>query len=140
MRHAESEQAGFQGAHAAQAPCGHGQLLDEQGFGWSGGLVLVEKSIAQFPVFLGIFVGEDGGFGGEAVAESVECDGGATFGSARARGELSVATIGVDLTLGKHSFDGCGKSRSRIAGRIGVKGGVGANLVEQSSKKDAGRL
>jgi len=46
LRHAESEQAGFQGAHAAQAPCGHGHLLNEQSFGWAVGLVFIEKSIA----------------------------------------------------------------------------------------------
>ena len=102
MRHTETEQTGFEGAHAAQAPGGHGHLLDEQGFGRSGGLVFGEKSVEQFLELFRVFVGEDGGLGGEAVAERVEADGGAAFGSARAGGELGVATISVDLALGGH--------------------------------------
>ena len=46
LRHAETEQTSFEGAHAAQAPCGHGHLLNEHSFGWAVGLVLIEKSIA----------------------------------------------------------------------------------------------
>jgi hypothetical protein len=53
--------------------------------------------------FLWVLVGEDSGLGGEAVAESVEVNGGASFGSSRAGAELGVATIGVDLALGKHN-------------------------------------
>ena len=102
LRHAEAEQAGFKGAHAAQAPGGHGHLLDEKGFRGSGGLVFGEEGVEQFLEFRGIFVGEDGGLGGEAVAEGVERDGGATFRSARAGGELGIATIGVKLALGRH--------------------------------------
>ena len=102
LGHAEIEQTGFKRPHAAQTPGGHGHLLDEQGFGGTGGLVFGEKGIEQFPEFVGIFVGKDGGLGGESVAEGVERDGGATFGSARAGGVLGVATIGVELTLGRH--------------------------------------
>jgi hypothetical protein len=50
--------------------------------------------------------------GGEAVAKRVEADGGAPFGSARAGAELGVATICVDLTLGEHRVDCCGRSRA----------------------------
>jgi len=102
LRHTETEQTGFEGAHAAQAPCGHRHLLDEQGFGGAGGLVFGEKGVEQFLEFVGIFVGENSGLGGEAVAESVEANGSATFRSARAGTELGVATIGVDLALGEH--------------------------------------
>jgi hypothetical protein len=102
LRYADIEQTGFEGAHAAQAPGGHGHLLDEQGFGGSGWLVFGEKGVEQFLELVRVFVGEDDGLGGEAVAKRVEADGGATFGSARAGRELGVVTIGVDLTLGEH--------------------------------------
>jgi hypothetical protein len=87
-------------------------LLDEQGFGGSGGLVFGEKGVEQFLKLFRVFVGEDGGLGGEAVAKRVEADGGATFRSTRAGTELGVATIGVDLTLGGHRVDCCGRSRA----------------------------
>ncbi len=102
LGHADGEEAGFEGAEAAQAPRGHGHLLDEQGLGGSRGLIFVEKSIPELAEFLRIFAGEDGGLGGEAVAERVMGDGGAPFGSARAGGEFGVATVGVELALGKH--------------------------------------
>ncbi|HKW97945.1 MAG TPA: hypothetical protein VJN43_09420 [Bryobacteraceae bacterium] len=44
-----------------------------------------------------IFIFENGGFGGEAVAQGVEADGGEAFGSARAGAQLSVAAVGDDL-------------------------------------------
>jgi len=71
LRHADGEQAGFEGAHAAEAPGGHGHLLDEQGFGGAGGLMFVEKGVAELPEFFGIFVGEDRGLGGESMAKGV---------------------------------------------------------------------
>jgi hypothetical protein len=77
-------------------------LLDEQGFGGSGGLVFGEKGVEQFLKLFTVFVGEDRGLSGEAVAKRIEADGGASFGSAQAGRELGVATIGVDLALGEH--------------------------------------
>jgi hypothetical protein len=139
LRHTDTEQTGFEGAHAAQAPGGHGHLLDEQGFGGSGGLVFGEKGVEQLLKLFRVFVGEDGGFGGEAVAERVEADGGATFRSSRAGRELGVATIGVELALGEHRFDCCGRSRSRIAGGIGVRSGGRADFVEGAGEKSGGR-
>jgi len=111
LRDTDIEQTGFEGAHATQAPGGHGHLFDEQGFGGSGGLVLGEKGVEQFLELVRIFVGENGGLSGESVAKRVEADGGASFGSARAGRELGVATIGVDLALGEHKVDCCGRSR-----------------------------
>jgi hypothetical protein len=43
------------------------------------------------------------------------------------------------LTLGEHRFDCCGRSRSRIAGGIGVRGGGSADLVEEVGEKSGGR-
>ena len=65
--------------------------------------MLVEKGVAEFAEFFGVFVGEDGGLGGEAVAEGVERDGGASVGGAGAGGELRVAAVGVELTFGNHT-------------------------------------
>ena len=65
--------------------------------------MLVEKGVAEFAEFFGVFAGEDGGLGGQAVAESVVGDGGATFGGARAGGELRVAAVGIELAFGNHT-------------------------------------
>ena len=102
LRHTEIEQTGFERAHAAETPGGHGHLFDEQGFGGPGGLVFREKGVEQLLELLGILVRENGGLGGEPVAKRVEADGGASFGGTRAGGELGVATIGVELTLRGH--------------------------------------
>lgn len=102
LRHADIEEAGFEGAEAAQSPGGHGHLLDEQGFAGADGLVFGKEGVADFAEFLGILVGEDGGLSGESVAKGVVGDGGATFGRARAGAALGVAAIGVELSLGKH--------------------------------------
>jgi hypothetical protein len=100
LRHTDIEQTCFESAHAAQSPCADGHLLDEQGFGGSGGLVFGEKGVEEFLELVGVFAWENAGLSGEAVAKRVEADGGASFGSARAGAGLGVATIGVDLTLG----------------------------------------
>ena len=102
LRHADIEQTGFEGAHAAEAPGGHAHLFDEQGFGGSGGLVFGEEGVKQLLELFGILIREDSGLGGESVAKRVEADGGASFRSSRASAELGVATIGVDLALGRH--------------------------------------
>ena len=66
------EQACFERAQAAEAPGGHGHLLDEQDFSGACGLVFGEKRVEQFLKFVGILAGEDGGLGSEAVAQGVE--------------------------------------------------------------------
>jgi hypothetical protein len=74
-------------------------------FGGSGRVVLGLESFEQLAELLVIFGGEDGGLGGEAVAEGIEADGGAAYGSSGARGEPGVPAVGVDLFLGGHG--GC---------------------------------
>jgi hypothetical protein len=66
------EHVGFEERDAVETPRSVDELLDELGFGWSGGLVFAEKPAAM--VFIGspVFGGEDGGGGGQAVAQSVE--------------------------------------------------------------------
>jgi hypothetical protein len=102
VREAQVEQAGFDAAQALEAPGGHDYLVDEQVFGGAGGLVLGLESFESFLELFLILVGEDCGFGGEAVTQSVEADGGASLGSARAGAFLGVLPVGVDLSLGGH--------------------------------------
>jgi len=116
LRRAEGEDSGFEGAKAAEAPGGHRHLLDQQGFGGAGGLVLVEERIAELAKFLGIFCGQDGGFGREAVAERVLRDGGAAFLGARAGGLLRIAAIGVELAFGNHGMDSWGEKPIQDSG------------------------
>ena len=95
--HAEIEQAGFDAAEAGEAPGGHDHLVDQKIFGWGGGLVLGAECFGELVEILLIFIFENGGLGGEAVAQGVEADGGEAFGSARAGAQLSVAAVGDDL-------------------------------------------
>ncbi|MBZ5592392.1 MAG: hypothetical protein LAP39_09155 [Acidobacteriia bacterium] len=107
---AEVKQAGFDAAHAREAPSRHDHLLDEQVFGGTGGVVLGFERFEQLGELLVIFGGKDGSLGGEAVAKGIEADGGAAIGSAGAGGELGVPAVGVNLLLGGHG--GC----SMVAG------------------------
>jgi len=119
---AEVEQAGLDAAQAGETPGGHDHLLDEEIFGGSGGVMLGFEGFEQLAELLVIFGGEDGGLGGEAVAEGIEADGGAAFWSSGSRGELGVPAVGVDLFLGGHGCcsmvagDFSGGSRFRQAG------------------------
>jgi hypothetical protein len=99
---AKVEQAGLDVAQACQAPGGHHHLMDQKILGGSDGLVFGLKGLERFVEMLLIFAGEDGGFGGKTVAQGVEADGGAAFGSLRAGAELGVPAIGVNLLLGRH--------------------------------------
>jgi hypothetical protein len=89
-------------AQARKAPGGHDHLLDEEILGGTGGLVLGLESLERFVEVLLILAGEDGGFGGETVAQGVEADGGAAFGSLGAGAQLGVPAIGVNLLLRGH--------------------------------------
>jgi hypothetical protein len=97
--HAQVEQAGLDAAQTLEAPGGHGQLVDQQVFSGADGLVLGLKGFEHLLEVFCIFVVEDGDFGGEAVAQSVEADGSASLGGLGAGAFLSIAAIGVDLSL-----------------------------------------
>lgn len=66
------EQLGFENWNSVETPGGVGDFHDELRFGWRGGLVFVEEAAAM--VFEGgrVFGGEEGGSGGEAMAQCVE--------------------------------------------------------------------
>jgi len=63
---------GFQERDAVEAPGSVGDFHDEMRFGWSGGLVFVEKAAAMGVVGGPVFGGEDGGGGRQAMAQGVE--------------------------------------------------------------------
>ena len=67
----EIEEASFEERDAAQAPCGVGELLDEEGFSCVGGLIFFLKLPAVLFVGGGIFGAQNGGAGAEAVTERV---------------------------------------------------------------------
>ena len=127
LEHAQIEQSGFDGAKTAEAPGGHGHLLDQKILGGPGGLVFGLEGFEQLPEVFLILVVEDGGLGGEAVAQSVEADGVASFGSLRAGAQPGVAAVGVNLTLGGHSQL---VSRPMIQVGCAVAGCLRADVVE----------
>ena len=122
--HADIEQAGLDGAQTLEAPGGHDYLLDQQIFGRSDGLMLGFKSLEHFLKFLLILVFEYGVFGGEAVAQSVEADGIASFGGIGACAFLSVQAIGIDLFLRRH------RGRLMVTGGISAEAGLTGDVVE----------
>jgi len=77
-------------------------LLHEEILGGPGGLVFGLESFERFVEVLLIFAGEDSGFGGETVAQGVEADGVAAFGTLGSGAPLGVPAIGIDLLLGGH--------------------------------------
>ena len=88
------EQLGFEEWDAVEAPGGGGDFVDELSFCGCGGGVLVEKLLDVALVGFGVFVRQDGGLGGETVAQGVA--GGtllAGFG-ARTGGVLGVGAVG----------------------------------------------
>ena len=102
----------------------HDHLLDQQIFGGPDGLVLGFESIEHFLEFLLILVLEDGVFGGKAVAQSIEADGIASFGSIGAGALLSVQPIGIDLFLRRH------RGRLMVAGGIRAEAGLAGDVVD----------
>ncbi|HTW64146.1 MAG TPA: hypothetical protein VME17_06000 [Bryobacteraceae bacterium] len=66
------EDLGFEQRDTVEAPRGVGKFLDELRLGGSGGLVFVEEAAAVVVIGGAVLGGEDGGRGGEAVAQGVE--------------------------------------------------------------------
>ena len=82
------------------------------------------ESIEHFLEFLLILVFEDGMFGGKAVAQSIEADGIASFGSIGPGALLSIQAIGIDLFLRRHR--GC----LMVAGEISAEADLAGDVVD----------
>ncbi len=87
------EDLGFEQRDAVEAPGGVGDFHDELRFGGSGGLVLVEEAAAMGFEGGRVFRGEDGGGGGQAVAQGVERRTLLAGWGARAGGVLGVGAV-----------------------------------------------
>ena len=90
------EHFGFEPWDAVETPGGVDEFLDELRFGGSSGLVFIEEAAAMVFIGGGVFGGQNGRGGGEAVAQGVERR--ALFAGVGAR------TGGV---LGVGAVDGC---------------------------------
>jgi hypothetical protein len=102
VEEAEFEEAGFDAAEADELPLGHDDLVDEGGFEGAVGLELFEEGDAEFVEIRFDFANDDGVFGGEAMLEGIEANGGLAFGGFGAGAQLGVAAIGGELFAGSH--------------------------------------
>jgi hypothetical protein len=102
VEEAEFEEAGFDAAEAGELPLGHDDLVDEGGFEGAVGLELFEEGGAEFFEIRFLFAIDDRAFGGEAMLEGIEANGGLAFGGFGAGAQLGVAAIGGDLLFGGH--------------------------------------
>ena len=99
------------------------------------GLPFVLERLQQVFVVLPVFIGEDEGFGEEAVAEIVEAEVGLALGGLRAGRFFGVRLVGGDLFCGSHIF--CrfkANSGFRISGRPFCARSPGAALRERNPK------
>jgi hypothetical protein len=76
--------------------------VDEGGFEGAGGLELFEEGDPEFFEIRFLFADDDRVFGGEAMLEGIEANGGLAFGGLGTGAQLGVAAIGVDLLFGGH--------------------------------------
>ena len=103
---------GFGAAETAELPIGADEVVDKGAFGGGGGLPLEVIVAGEGLELTGVLARDDLRLGLEAGFEGVEARDGFSFGRARARGVLRVATVGFDLELRRHCFPGM-----RIPGR-----------------------
>ena len=99
------EHFGFEQRDAVEAPGSVDELLDELRFGWGGGLIFVEELAAMFLIGGWVFGGEDGGRGGQAVAEGVLRGTLLSGCGARTGGMLGVGAVG-GCAIGGRAMDG----------------------------------
>ncbi len=72
MRRANSFEGFALEADGAEAePVADGHLFDEDLFGLGGGLVIGDEGVEEGFELLGVFAGDEGGAGGEAVREAI---------------------------------------------------------------------
>jgi hypothetical protein len=97
------EEAGLHLANAFEPPAGDDDVFDQGLLDRAGWLAFVLDGLAELLEIGRIFDGGQNDFGGgEAVRESVEADGVASFRSFRAAALASVAAVGCYLTFSGH--------------------------------------
>ncbi len=110
---------GLAAVETAAEPVGIDHAIDVVALQRAFGLELVVVFSGELGESLGIFAGDDEGFGVHPVFERVETRGGLALGGAGASGFLSVEAIGLNLSRGCHGA-------YRVTGGLGGVRGVGA--------------
>ena len=87
------EQLGFEVWNSIEAPGGVGEFVDQLGFGGGGWLVFIQKLLEVEREHGRILGGEDGGAGGESVAQGIERRSLFAGWGARTGGVLGIGSI-----------------------------------------------
>jgi hypothetical protein len=103
VQEAEPEEGGFHEAEAGEAPGGHDDLVDEEGFDGADGLEVVEEGLKGLVEEVRVLVGYDGMPGGEAMFQGIAPGSGLALGGFGAGAVLGVGAVGVDLLLRGHN-------------------------------------
>ncbi len=93
------KQLGFEEWDAVEAPGGVGDFVDELSLCDGGGGVLIEKLLDVVLVGVGVLGGQDGGSGGETVAQRIERRTLLAGLGARAGGELRIRAVRASAWL-----------------------------------------
>jgi hypothetical protein len=96
------EEVGLDKKEAALAPFGVDHFDDEVHFDGVGGLEFLDVGFQEGGIFVGIFIGEDYGAGGESIFEGVQGGFLAAFFGGGAVGFCAVGAGGIDFAFGRH--------------------------------------
>ncbi len=117
----------FETVHAPLGPVGGDDFFNKEGFLGSDGLELVVVSVGEFGEIGFVFTGDDEGFGGSGMLESIETRRGLALGGAGAGGFLRIEPIGGDLCKSSHDStvsDGHGGASRAKRQEIEMKGNI----------------
>jgi hypothetical protein len=98
------EVAAFKDAEAAETPGGHGEVIDQLGLEGAGRGQFVLKGVQELVELGGVFGGQQGTGGGEAVGQRIRRGTGFAGGGLGAGAALSIAAIGSDLFFCGHAW------------------------------------
>ena len=96
------ENLSFEAAHTPLGPIGGDNLFDEERFLGPDGLVHLVVRVEEVRKLGFVFAGDDEGFGGSAMLQSIEAGNGPAFGGTGASGLLRVETVRDDLSGSGH--------------------------------------
>jgi len=100
--HAINPEFGFEAGEALEQPVGADEGIDEEALEVGGGLPILVVAGGHGFEFGRIFARDHLGFGVDAGFQSVKTGDSFSFRGARARGQLRIAAIRLDLTLRRH--------------------------------------